>query len=89
MVIACRAVVVFEAKLFSPFGRYHDPAQPTAEPYHRMAMQYAATKAWAAGLQLRDPVMVAVTADSVRPATSLDQAEHDIERLTGAVPPGA
>ena len=81
-------MVVFEAKLFSPFGSYHHPAQPGAVPYHQLAVQYAATKAWAAGLQLRVPIMVAVTADSARPSASLNQAEHDIERLTGKVLPG-
>lgn len=88
IVIAGTAMVVFEAKLFSPFGSYHHPAQPGAVPYHQLAVQYAATKAWAAGLQLRDPIMVAVTADSVRPSASLNQAEHDMERLTGKRPPG-
>src|SRR5208282_1968123 len=79
IVIAGTAMVVFEAKLFSSFGSYHHPAQPDAEPYHQLAVQYAATKAWAAGLQLREPIMVAVTADSVRPSASLNQAEHDME----------
>lgn len=83
VVIAGTAMVVFEAKLFSPFGSYHDPAQPDAVPYHQLAVQYAATRAWAAGLQLREPIMVAVTADSGRPSTSLNRAEFDIERLTG------
>jgi hypothetical protein len=48
----------------------------------------SATKAWASGLRLSDPVMVAVTADATRPNASLDRAVHDIERLTGAVSPG-
>ena len=88
IVIAGAAIVVFEAKLFSPFASYHHPGQPGAVPYHQLAVQYAATKAWAAGLQLREPIMVAVTADSARPSASLNQAEHDIERLTGRAPPG-
>lgn len=88
IVIVGTAMVVFEAKLFSPFARYHHPAQPDAVPYHQLAVQYAATKAWAAGLQLHEPIMVAVTADSARPSASLNQAEHDIERLTGRAPPG-
>ena len=75
-------------KLFSPFGSYHHPAQPDAAPYHQLAVQYAATKAWAAGLQLRETIMIAVTADSARPIASLNQAEHDMERLTGRAPPG-
>lgn len=87
IVITGTTMVVFEAKLFSPFGSYHHPAQPDAVPYHQLAVQYAATKAWAAGLQLREPIMVAVTADSARPSASLNQAEHDIERLTGKAPP--
>jgi len=62
--IADTTMVVFEVKLFSPFGSYHHPARPDAAPYHQLAVQYAATKAWAAGLQLREPIMVAVTADS-------------------------
>ena len=70
--IAGTAMVVFEAKLFSPFGSYHHPAQPGAVPYHQLAVQYAATKAWAAGLQLRVPIMVAVTADRARPSASLN-----------------
>jgi hypothetical protein len=88
IVIAGTTMVVFEAKLFSPFGSYHHPAQPDAAPYHQLAMQHAATKAWAAGLQLREPIMIAVTAHSARPSASLKQAEHDIERLTGKTPPG-
>jgi hypothetical protein len=88
LVIAGSAVVVFEAKLFSPFSFSHDPAQPDAESYHQLAVQYAATKAWASGLRLSDPVMVAVTADATCPNASLDRAVHDIERLTGAVAPG-
>lgn len=88
IVIVGTAMVVFEAKLFSPFSSYHHPAQPDAAPYHQLAVQYAATKAWAAGLQLHEPIMVAVTADSARPRANLNQAEHDIERLTGTVLPG-
>ena len=88
MVIAGSAMVVFEAKLFSPFSFSHDPSQPDAMPYHQLAVQYAATKAWASGLRLCDPIMVAVTADATRPSTSLDQAARDIERLTGAAVPG-
>jgi hypothetical protein len=52
LVIAGSVVVVFEAKLFSPFSFSHDPAQPDAESYHQLAVQYAATKAWASGLRL-------------------------------------
>ncbi len=88
MVIAGSTVVVFEAKLFSPFSSYHDPAEPGTAPYHQLAVQYAATRAWAAGLRLSGPVIVAVTADSTRPSASLDQAIHDIVRLTGAAPGG-
>ena len=88
LVIAGSVVVVFEAKLFSPFSFSHDPAQPDAELYHQLAVQYAATKAWASGLRLSIRSMVAVTADATRPNASLDRAVHDIERLTGAVTPG-
>jgi hypothetical protein len=88
MVIAGSTVVVFEAKLFSPFSSYHNPAEPGTAPYHQLAVQYAATRAWAAGLRLSAPVVVAVTADSARPSASLDQAMHDIVRLTGAASPG-
>jgi hypothetical protein len=88
LVIAGSAVVVFEAKLFSPFSFSHDPAKPHAGSYHQLAVQYAATKAWASGLRLSDPVMVAVTADATRPNISLDRAVHDIERLTGTAAPG-
>jgi hypothetical protein len=88
MVIAGSAVVVFEAKLFSPFSISHDPAHPDAGSYHQLAVQYAATKAWASGLRLSGPVMVAVTADATRPTASLDRAVHDIERLTGTASPG-
>ena len=88
LVIAGPAVVVFEAKLYSPFGTYHHPDNPGEEPYHQLAVQYAAAKAWAAGLQLSEPVMVAVTADSACPVSSLHQAEQDIERLTSEMPAG-
>jgi hypothetical protein len=89
MVIAGATVVVFEAKLFSPFGIYHDPADVAAPPYHQLAVQYAATKAWASGLGLADPVVVAVTADSTCPRASLDQAMSDVVRLTGAARVGS
>lgn len=88
LVIAGSAVVVFEAKLFSPFSFSHDPAQPDAGSYHQLAVQYAATKAWASGLGLSAPVMVAVTADAACPDASLGRTVHDIERLTGAAGPG-
>jgi hypothetical protein len=88
LVIAGSAVVVFEAKLFSPFSFSHDPARPDVVSYHQLAVQYAATKAWASGLRLSDPVMVAVTADTTCPSASLDRAVQDIERLTGAAAPG-
>jgi len=83
LVIAGSAIVVFEAKLFSPFSYSHDPAQPDSVPYHQLAVQYAAAKAWASGLCLPNPVMVAVTADATCPNASLDRAMRDIERLTG------
>jgi hypothetical protein len=87
MVIAGSAVVVFEAKLLSPFSFYHDPAHPDAGPYHQLAVQYAATRSWASGLRLSDPVMVAVTAHPTYPSDSLDRAVQDIERLTGTAAP--
>jgi hypothetical protein len=88
MVIVGSAVVVFEAKLFSPFSFSHDPGKPDAAPYHQLAIQYAATKAWAAGLRLSEPVMVAVTADVECPSASLRQAVVDMKRLTGTAAPG-
>ena len=40
------------------------PAQPGAVPYHQLAVQYAATKAWACRTAAaRLPIIVAVTAD--------------------------
>jgi hypothetical protein len=88
VVIVGSAVVVFEAKLGSPFSLSHDPGQPGAAPYHQLAVQYAATKAWAAGLRLSEPVMVAVTAGAECPSLSLSRAVADIERLTGTAAPG-
>ena len=88
VVIVGSAVVVFEAKLGSTFSLSHDPGQPDAAPYHQLAIQYAATKAWAAGLRLSEPVMVAVTADAECPSPSLRQAVADIKRLTGTAAPG-
>src|SRR5690242_14964148 len=42
MVIAGSAMVVFEAKLFSPFSFSHDPSQPDAMPYHQLHVAHVA-----------------------------------------------
>jgi hypothetical protein len=83
VVVVGSRVVVFEAKLYSPFSQYHDPEDDDAPQFHQLAVQYAAVKSWAAGLRLQPPVMVAVTADTARPTSALQQAVQDIRRLTG------
>jgi hypothetical protein len=86
VVIADGKIVVFEAKLFSPFGEYGSLAPDGGQPVHQLAVQYAAVAAYAASYGLPPPIMVAVTAGRSRPSTDLDRAAVDIERLTGCAP---
>jgi hypothetical protein len=83
VVVAGTTVVVFEAKLFSPFTQHHDPLEPAAPPLHQLAVQHAAVRMWALGGRLKEPVVVAVTADVARPEVALEQATRNAEHLTG------
>jgi hypothetical protein len=82
VIVVGQQPVVFEAKLHSPFGLYTDPAQPTGDQLHQLAVQYAAVSSWAAGQRLLPPVIVAVTAPPQRPATDLERAAHDVTGLS-------
>jgi hypothetical protein len=82
-VVAGSYVVVFEAKLHSPFSHYQNPADRHGRQLHQLAVQYAAVKDWSAGRRLSIPIMVAVTADVARPAAAIQEAQQDIQRLTG------
>lgn len=89
IVTAGRHVVVFEAKLNSPFGSYHDPRHPDRQKLHQLAVQYAAVAAWAAGTRRTPPVVVAVTAPPAQPVADLAQAAADVVRLVPGAPPDA
>ncbi|KGH48639.1 hypothetical protein IN07_01385 [Modestobacter caceresii] len=82
IVVVGRQPVVFEAKLHSPFGLYLDPNEPSGQPLHQLAVQYAAVSAWAAGERLLPPVVAAVTAPPQRPSIDLARASHDVTRLS-------
>ncbi|KRF35537.1 hypothetical protein [Terrabacter sp. Soil810] len=82
IVVVGRHVVVFEAKLHSPFSTYTGPHASQDRDVHQVAVQYAAVRDWAQGRRLNDPVMVAVTADGQRPE-SLEQAASDMTTITG------
>jgi hypothetical protein len=92
IVIAGKAVIVFEAKLNSDFSTYTAPPPPGSRTspedryFHQLAVQYAAVKAWAAGLLLNPPTIVAVTRGPL-PPTTISRAEQDIDRLTSSPAP--
>jgi hypothetical protein len=79
LVTAGKTVVVFEAKLHSPFSHYDGPID--VEPFHQLAIQSAAVAAWAAGRRLGPPRVVAVTASPIRPLADLSDAARDAARL--------
>lgn len=80
VVVVGKQPVVFEAKLYSQFGKYYEPGG-IGEPLHQLAVQYAAVRHWATGQQLASPVVVAVTAGSEAPTLDLHKAARDIPRI--------
>jgi hypothetical protein len=75
-------LVVFEAKLYSPFDTsYQDPSSSAPKGLHQLAVQHHAVSAWAAGSGRRLERVVAVTAAAQRPSEDLDQAVDDAIHL--------
>jgi hypothetical protein len=77
LVIAGIHTVVFEGKLYSPFGQYHETLG-SGRLLHQLAVQYAAVRSWAAGQQLQPPVVVAVAPDPEPPRGALGQAAGNV-----------
>ncbi len=77
-----KRLIVFEAKLYSPFDTsYQDPASAVPNGLHQLAVQFHAVSAWAAGAGRRLERVVAVTASTQRPVEDLDVARADAAHL--------
>lgn len=82
VVRAGKRLIVFEAKLYSPFDTsYQDPASAVPNGLHQLAVQFHAVSAWAAGAGRSLERVVAVTASAQRPAEDLDVARTDAAHL--------
>ena len=80
-VLVGRQPVIFEAKLHSPFQEYKLTTDATGEALHQLAVQYAVTADWAAGLRLAYPVVVGVTPAAVPRQGTLDAAVASLTHL--------
>jgi hypothetical protein len=82
IVVIGKRMVVFEAKLHSPFDTsYRDPAATEPRGLHQLAVQHHAVARWARGSGRELAKVVAVTASPQIPISDLDQALRDADTL--------
>jgi hypothetical protein len=87
VVVVGRQVVVFEAKLHSPFDTsYPRPGGQPGPGLHQLAVQHRAVAAWARGSRRVLTKVVAVTAGNQRPVSDLAQAASDLAFLDEPTP---